>query len=87
MKGTTKMSTKPTTTTAGTDSKIEAEVINEETGRRIGKMTVTKRDAIVSGVTAGAIALGMVIKFLVTKDIKVETKTVEVPVPTDVTVQ
>ncbi len=45
-------------------------------------MTVTKRDAIVAGITAGVIGLGAALKVLLSKQVVIEKKEIEVPVPT-----
>lgn len=68
----------------GTEKKLEAEFVNEAAGKRFGHMTVTKRDAIVAGVTATAIGLVAAAKVLLSKQVKIEKREVgvEVPVPT-----
>lgn len=66
---------------AGSDVKVEAVVVDEKTGKKIGEFMITKRDMVVVGITAGVIALGGLVKFLMSKDVEIEKKEVEVPVP------
>lgn len=85
MKGTNQMTTTPKSAPAGTDAKIEAEVVDETSGKRFD-LSVTKRDAIVAGIISGVWAVGVVVKVFMTKDVKIETEEKTVNVPTGVSV-
>jgi hypothetical protein len=65
----------------GTEQKLEAELVDEKTGKHFGHMTVTKRDMIVAGITTGVIGLVAAAKVLLSKQITVEKKDVEIEVP------